>query len=144
MKGLQAIKQEGLHMRKAIWPLRESISSLLRLDSDLISEELEPFIKDLHDNVIQAAETVESYREIIAGVLEVNLSFISYRMNEIMKVLTIISTIFIPLTFIVGVYGMNFRFMPELESRLGYPIAWAVMIAIGGGMLVFFKKRKWL
>jgi magnesium transporter len=144
MRGLQAIKQEGLHMRKAIWPLRESIASLLRLDSDLISEEMAPFLKDLHDNVIQAAETVESYREIIAGVLEVNLSFVSYRMNEIMKVLTIISTIFIPLTFIVGVYGMNFRFMPELESPLGYPIAWAIMIAIGGGMLAFFKKRKWL
>lgn len=144
MRELQAVKQEIVHMRRAVWPLRENIAALLRLESALISEELEPFLKDLHDNVVQAAETLESYREIMAGVLEVNLSSVSNRMNEVMKVLTIISTIFIPLTFIVGVYGMNFRHMPELQQSWGYPLVWGVMIAIALGMIAFFKKRKWM
>ncbi|HCM26122.1 MAG: magnesium and cobalt transport protein CorA [Treponema sp. GWB1_62_6] len=144
MRELQAIKQEVLRMRRAIWPLRESIGALVRMETELISGELAPFLKDLHDNVVQAAETMESYRELTAGILEVNLSSVSNRMNEVMKVLTIISTIFIPLTFIVGVYGMNFRFMPELESRWGYPLAWGVMAVIAGAMVAFFKKRKWM
>jgi magnesium transporter len=144
MRALQAIKQEVLRMRRSLWPLRESVSSMLRMDSDLVSEELAPFLKDLHDNVVQAAETVESYRDITAGVMEVNLSVMSTRLNEVMKVLTIISTIFIPLTFIAGVYGMNFKYMPELNQPWGYPLAWGVMGAIALGMLVFFKKRKWL
>ncbi len=144
MREVQAVKQEIVRMRRAVWPLRENVAALLRLDSSLISEELEPFLKDLHDNVIQAAETLESYREIMAGVLEVNLSSVSNRMNEVMKVLTIISTIFIPLTFIVGVYGMNFRYMPELEHPWGYPLTWAAMGTIALGMIVFFKRRKWL
>lgn len=144
MRDLQSVKQEVLRMRRAVWPLRESVSVLLRLDSDLVTEELEPFLKDLHDNVVQAAETVESFRELIAGVLEVNLSAVSNRMNEVMKVLTIISTIFIPLTFIAGVYGMNFRHMPELEHAWGYPAAWGLMGLIAAGMIIFFKRKKWL
>ena len=144
MRELQAVKQEVLRMRRAVWPLRENISSLLRMESALISDELDPFLKDLHDNVVQAAETVESFRELTVSVMEVNFSSVSNRMNEVMKVLTIISTIFIPLTFIAGVYGMNFRFMPELESRWGYPLIWATMGLIAGGMIMFFKKRKWL
>ncbi|GAB1483699.1 magnesium/cobalt transporter CorA [Treponema sp.] len=144
MRELQAVKQEVVRMRRAVWPLRENIAALLRLESHLISEELEPFLKDLHDNIVQSAETVESYREIMAGVLEVNLSSVSNRMNEVMKVLTIISTIFIPLTFIVGVYGMNFRHMPELDYVWAYPITWFVMGLIALGMVLFFKKRKWL
>ena len=144
MRELQAVKQDIVHMRRAVWPLRESIAALLRLETPLISEELEPFLKDLHDNAVQAAESLESYREIVAGVLEVNLSSVSNRMNEVMKVLTIISTIFIPLTFIVGVYGMNFRHMPELEQSWGYPAIWGAMGLIALGMIVFFKKRKWM
>lgn len=144
MRALQHVKQEVLRMRRAVWPLRESVSAILRLDSPLVSEELSPFLKDLHDNIVQAAETVESYRDITAGIMEVNLSVISTRLNEVMKVLTIISTIFIPLTFIAGVYGMNFKYMPELEQPWGYPLVWGVMGSIAIGMLVFFKKRKWL
>jgi magnesium transporter len=140
---LQRIKQRLLQVRRAIWPLRESLSLLLRLDSSLISGELRPFFKDLQENVIQAAETVETYRELMAGVMEVNLSVNSNRMNKVMKVLTIISTLFIPLTFIVGVYGMNFTHMPELQHPYAYPITWGVMVLIAGGMLIFFKRRHW-
>jgi magnesium transporter len=141
---IQKIKQNLLRIRRAVWPLRESVQVMARLDSERIPVELAPFFKDLHDNVIQAAENVETYRELIAGVIEVNLSASSNRLNNVMKVLTIISTIFIPLTFIVGVYGMNFKAMPELEYPLAYPIVWAVMVLVALGMLVFFKIRHWL
>jgi magnesium transporter len=141
---LQRAKQNLLRVRRVIWPLRESLSGLLRLDSKLIHDELTPFLKDLHDNIIQAVETVENYRDLIAGVTEVNLSSISNRMNRVMKVLTIISTIFIPLTFIVGVYGMNFTHMPELNLPYAYPLTWVVMGLIAGGMLFFFKRRRWI
>ena len=123
---------------------RENLTSLLRLDSDLITLELAPFLKDLQDNVIQVVESLETYRELLDGVMEVNLSALSNRMNRVMKVLTIISTIFIPLTFIVGVYGMNFAYMPELAYPYAYPITWGVMALIAWGMLVFFKRRHWL
>ena len=144
LKRLQSIKQQVLALRRIIWPLRESISTLQRLDTELISEELHPFLKDLYDNILQIDETIENYRELIVSIMEVNLSSVSNRMNEVMKVLTIISTIFIPLTFVVGVYGMNFRYMPELEQPLGYPLVWAVMVLIALGMIAFFKRRHWL
>jgi magnesium transporter len=141
---IQRLKQNLLRIRRVVWPLRESIQAMGRHDSEWIPVELAPFFKDLHDNVVQAADSVETYRELIAGVIEVNLSAVSNRMNNIMKVLTIISTIFIPLTFIVGVYGMNFKYMPELDFPSAYPITWAVMILIAIGMLIFFKFRRWL
>jgi magnesium transporter len=140
---IQKVKQQLLHARRVIWPLRESLSLLLRLESPLLRREMEPFFKDLYENAIQAAETLETYRELISGVMEVNLSAVSARLNKVMKVLTIISTLFIPLTFIVGVYGMNFRFMPELDYRYAYPITWGVMLVIAVGMLIFFKRRDW-
>ncbi|MDR2747448.1 MAG: magnesium/cobalt transporter CorA [Treponema sp.] len=141
---IQKIKRTMIRIRRAVWPLRENIQVLMRLDSEWIPPDMIPFFKDLHDNVIQAADSVETYRELIAGVIEVNLSAVSNRLNNVMKVLTIISTIFIPLTFIVGVYGMNFKFMPELEFPLAYPVTWAVMVLIAVGMLIFFKIRRWL
>jgi magnesium transporter len=140
---IQNTKQKLLQMRRAIWPLRESLALLLRMDSPILSGDLMPFFKDLQENAVQAAETVETYRELMAGVMEVNLSVMSNRMNGVMKVLTIISTLFIPLTFIVGVYGMNFSNMPELHYRYAYPITWGIMIAIALGMLYFFKRRHW-
>jgi magnesium transporter len=143
-RDIQRIKRDFLRIRKVVWPLRESVSLLMRLDSSRISDTLEPFLKDLLDHIVQAAETVETYRELIAGVMEVNLSSISNRMNKVMKVLTIISTIFIPLTFIVGVYGMNFTHLPELGLRYAYPVTWGVMILIAIGMLIFFKHRRWM
>jgi magnesium transporter len=144
IQDLQKVKQDLLHVRRIVWPLRESLSAILHMESGLIESELEPFFKDVHDAVIQAAETVESYRELISGVMEVRLSMMSHRMNSVMKVLTIISTIFIPLTFIVGVYGMNFKFMPEIEMRYAYPVTWGVMILIVAGMLIAFKRRHWM
>ncbi|MDR1565696.1 MAG: magnesium/cobalt transporter CorA [Treponema sp.] len=144
IQDLQKTKQNLIRMRRVVWPLRESISGILHMESKLISSDLEPFYKDVYDAVIQAVETVETYRELIAGVMEIRLSTVSNRMNSVMKVLTIISTIFIPLTFIVGVYGMNFKFMPELDMRYAYPVTWAVMIVIVIGMLLAFKRRRWL
>ncbi|MDR2178542.1 MAG: magnesium/cobalt transporter CorA [Treponema sp.] len=141
---IQKLKQNLLRIRRVVWPLRENIQIMGRLDSGWIPVEMTPFFKDLHDNVIQAVDSVETCRELIAGIIEVNLSAVSNRMNNVMKVLTIISTIFIPLTFIVGVYGMNFKYMPELEFSLAYPITWGVMILIALGMLIFFKIRRWL
>jgi magnesium transporter len=141
---LQETKQRLHHSRRAIWPLRESLSVLLRTETAFIRGDLTPFLKDLQDNVIQATETMESYREAISGIMEVHLSAASNRLNKVMKVLTIISTIFIPLTFIVGVYGMNFTHMPELASDYGYPAVWGLMILIALGMIAFFKSRDWL
>jgi magnesium transporter len=141
---IQRTKQRLHHIRRAVWPLRESLSTLLRTESAFIKEELSPFLKDLQDNVIQAAEAVESYREAVSGIMEVHLSAASNHLNKVMKVLTIISTIFIPLTFIVGVYGMNFANMPEIPTRYGYFVVWGIMILIAIGMIFFFKKRDWL
>jgi magnesium transporter len=141
---LQETKQRLHHARRVIWPLRESLSLLIRTESMFIKDGLGPFLKDLQDNVIQAAETVESYREAISGIMEVHLSAASNRLNKVMKVLTIISTIFIPLTFIAGVYGMNFTHMPELASPYGYPVVWGLMILVALGMIAFFKSRDWL
>jgi magnesium transporter len=140
---IQKVRQQLLRVRRATWPLRDSLSLILRLDNPLIRDELDPFFKDLHENVIQAVETLELYRDLVSGVMEVNLSSVSNRMNKVMKVLTIISTVFIPLTFIVGVYGMNFSFMPELHYRYAYPLTWGVMLLIAGGMLVYFKRKDW-
>ncbi|MDR2631077.1 MAG: magnesium/cobalt transporter CorA [Spirochaetaceae bacterium] len=143
MPDIQKVKQALLRIRRVVWPLRESLSLLPQLNPAFIHEDLGPFIKDLHDNVIQVVETVETYRELIAGVMEVNLSAVSNRLNQVMKVLAIISTLFIPLTFIVGVYGMNFTHMPELDYPYAYPLTWAAMILIAGGMVLFFKHRRW-
>jgi magnesium transporter len=141
---LQGSKQRLLSLRRAVWPFRESLASITRQESPLFSAALDPFLKDLHDNLLQAAETIESYRELLSEVLEVNMSAVSNRMNKVMKVLTIISTIFIPITFIVGVYGMNFAYMPELGHRYGYPIVMGLMLLIALGMIAFFKKKKWM
>ena len=144
IQDIQKVKQDILRVRRAIWPLREGLSFLVRLESKLISAELLPFLKDLYDHIINVTETVEISREIIAGAMEVNLSAVSNRMNNVMKLLTVISTIFIPLTFIVGVYGMNFDHMPELQYKFAYPITWGVMALIALGMIIFFKRKRWL
>jgi magnesium transporter len=141
---VQTTKQRLHHIRRVIWPLREGLAALLRSESPLIRNELSPFLKDLQENVIHAAETVESYREALSGAMEIHLSTASNHLNKVMKVLTIISTIFIPLTFIVGVYGMNFTNMPEIPTAYGYFVVWGIMILIAVGMIIFFKKRDWL
>jgi magnesium transporter len=144
MAGLQGIKAELNRMRRIVWPVRDIVNSLMHTESDLMGAELDRYLRDLYENAIQAIEVLESYREAASGIQEIFFSALSNRMNEVMKVLTIISTIFIPLTFIAGVYGMNFAHMPELESAWGYPAVIAVMVSIAGGLLFFFKKKKWL
>ena len=137
-------KRALLYMRRTVWPLREEISQLEKSGSDLIKDSTDIFLRNLYDHTIQALDTTETYRDIVSGMHDTYLSSVSNRMNEVMKVLTIIATIFIPLTFIAGVYGMNFRNMPELYWEYGYYITLGVMFLIGIAMVVFFKRKKWL
>lgn len=144
VKKIHVLKRELIYLRRAVWPLRESVNVLLRDDSDIISDTTKVFLRDLYDHVIQVIDAVETLRDLVAGMLEVYLSSISNRMNEVMKVLTVISTIFIPLTFIVGVYGMNFDFMPELHSVYGYPAVMLLMVLVAISLLIFFRNKRWI
>jgi magnesium transporter len=138
------MKRELIYLRKSVWPLREVIAGLQRLETPLMSKGTGIFLRDVYDHTIQVIDTIETYRDMLSGMIDVYMSSISNRMNEIMKVLTIISTVFIPLTFLAGVYGMNFKYMPELEMRWTYPALWVFMLAVAGGMFLFFRKKKWL
>ncbi len=138
------LRRELMFLKKTVWPLREVISAMLRSETGMIRHTTQFYIRDLYDHVIQEVDTLENYREMASGLLEIYLSSVSNRMNEVMKVLTIIATIFIPITFIAGVYGMNFEFMPELKWRWGYAMAWGVMIVMILFMLGYFRKKKWL
>jgi magnesium transporter len=140
---IYALKREMLFFRKATWPLREVVSGLERAESELIQEATGIFLRDVYDHTIQVIDNVETFRDMLSGMLETYLSSVSNRMNQVMKVLTIIATIFIPLTFIVGIYGMNFEFMPELKWRFGYFLVWGIMLAAGIGMALYFKRKKW-
>ncbi|MBP2029098.1 magnesium transporter [Methanohalophilus levihalophilus] len=144
LEEINYLKGEMIFLRKAVWPLREVISNLERRDSPLIQEKTVIFLRDLYDHTIQIIDTVETYKEMLSGMVELYLSSVSNRMNEVMKILTIIATIFIPLTFIAGIYGMNFEYMPELQWRWGYPAVWFVMTAILLAMVYYFRKKKWL
>jgi magnesium transporter len=141
---IHTLKREMIYVRKSVWPLREVVSGLERAESPLIKETTGIFLRDVYDHTIQVIDTIETYRDMLSGMLDMYLSSVSNRMNQVMKVLTIIATIFIPLTFIAGVYGMNFKHMPELEWRFGYYAIWAVMLTIGITMVVLFKKKKWM
>jgi len=138
------LKREMLFLRKSAWPLREVVGAFERSDSKLVHRTTGIYLRDLYDHVIQVIEYIEIFQDMLSGLLDLYLSSVSNRMNEVMKVLTVISTIFIPLTFIAGVYGMNFTYMPELQQKMGYPIVLTVMIIIAIGMLIHFKKKKWL
>jgi magnesium transporter len=142
-QGLSALRRELILLRKAVWPVRELISNLERLDSRLIRSETKPFLRDAYDHTVQVIDIVESLRDMIGVLRDSYQAILGNRMNEIMKVLTIIATIFIPLTFIAGIYGMNFDNMPELHARYGYPIALLVMLVIGLGLGLFFKRKDW-
>jgi magnesium transporter len=141
---IQKFRNEMILIRRAVWPLREVTIGLGRKESPLIKEMTEIYLRDVYDHIIQVMDTVETYREMLSGMLDIYLSSVSNRLNSVMKVLTIIATIFMPLTFIVGIYGMNFKHMPELEWRWGYPAVWVIIILIGVSMLIYFKKKKWL
>lgn len=144
LRKIHGIRTDLIHIRKAIWPLRELTSDLQRCDSPLIRKETSRFIGNLRDHMLQIMDAVETFRDTTGGLQDIYLSQISNRMNEIMKTLTIVSTIFIPLTFIAGVYGMNFRHMPEIEWYWGYYAIWAVMIGVVLFMLYYFRRKKWI
>jgi magnesium transporter len=141
---LYQLKRELIFLHNAVWPLREVVNSLGKHESLLIRQTTVPYLRDVYDHVIHIIDTVDIYREMLSGMLDMYLSSVSNRLNEVMKVLTIIATIFMPLTFIAGVYGMNFKYLPELEWRYGYPLVLFVMLGIGIAMLFYFKRKKWL
>ena len=141
---MHALKREMIYVRRSVWPLREVISGLERAESPLIKQTTGIFLRDVYDHTIQVIDTVETYRDMLSGMLDIYLSSVSNRMNQVMKVLTIIATIFIPLTFLAGVYGMNFKFMPELEWRWGYFVIVGIMLAVGITMLIIFRRKKWM
>ncbi|MDN3723474.1 magnesium/cobalt transporter CorA [Aequorivita sp. SDUM287046] len=141
---IQELKKEILQIRKAVVPLREVINRLEKLEIPLIEERTNKYIRDLYDHIIQVNDSVEIYREMIWSLMDMYMTTISNKMNEVMKVLTIMASIFIPLTFMAGIYGMNFEFMPELHLRYGYYYFWGAMIVVFFGMLWYFKRKKWL
>jgi magnesium transporter len=144
VRRIHAVKRELIFLRKSVWPLRELVNSMEKTESSLINDSTEPYLRDVYDHTIQVIDTVESFRDMVSGMLDIYLSSISNRMNAVMKVLTIIATIFIPLTFIAGIYGMNFKFMPELEWKWGYFIILIIMAVVAAVMLIYFKRKKWL
>lgn len=144
LQTIHRLKRETILLRKSVWPLREVISNMERAESTLIHESTNIYFSDVYDHIIQIIDTIEAFREMLSSMLDIYLSSISNKTNEVMKVLTIIATIFIPLTFIAGVYGMNFKYMPELEWQWGYFSVWVVMIFVAVAMLFYIRKKDWL
>jgi magnesium transporter len=149
-QNIHLIRREAIFFRKSIWPLRDIMNSILRDDSQFIEESIKVYLRDVYDHVVQIIDNVENYRDMIMGMHDMYMSQVSNKMNEVMKVLTIIATIFIPLTFFAGIYGMNFDTevsplnMPELSWYYGYPAFWGVMIVLAAIMVFFFRKKDWL
>ncbi|HSM05456.1 MAG TPA: magnesium/cobalt transporter CorA [Longimicrobiales bacterium] len=138
------LKREMLLVRRAIWPLREVVSQLYRDEFDLVAPDTRVFLRDVYDHTVQVIDTVETLRDLLGGLMDLYLSGVSNRMNEVMKVLTMIATIFIPLSFLAGLYGMNFDVMPELHVAWGYPALLGVMALVAAGMVAYFRRKKWL
>lgn len=143
LQSIHNLRREMISMRRSLWPMREMVGAIEKSESALIGAALRPYLRDVSEHAFQTIETVEALREILSGALDTYMSSAGNRMNEIMKVLTVIATIFIPLTFIAGIYGMNFEYMPELKWRYGYAMVWGVMCVAGLGMAVYFKRKKW-
>ncbi|MGD8321805.1 MAG: magnesium/cobalt transporter CorA [Gemmatimonadota bacterium] len=144
MQHLHGLKRELIGVRRAVWPLREMLSFLTRNEGAHFTKETRVFLRDVYDHAVQVVDTVEALRDVVSGAVDLYLSTVSFRTNEIMKVLTIIGSIFIPLTFFAGIYGMNFDYMPELHYHWSYPVLLALMVVLGGGMLLYFKRKRWL
>jgi len=144
LKTIQRIKRQMIFLRRGVSPLREMLGELLRSETPLIQERTKIYLRDVYDHAIRVTEAMESYRDLIAGMLDIYLSSVSNKLNETMKVLTVFSTIFIPLTFITGIYGMNFDFMPELKWKWAYPTLWLTFFVVAGGLLVYFRRKRWL
>ncbi len=144
LQDIHSVKRDLLIFHRQVWPLRDILGQLKKGDLPLIREENLIFIADVHDHIRQVVDAVESFRDVLSGLQDLYLSTVSHKMNEVMQVLTIMATIFIPLTFVAGIYGMNFKYMPELEWAWGYFAVLGIMAAIAGGLLLYFKKKKWL
>lgn len=142
-KQIQKLKKELIFLRKAVYPLRDAMSKLVRGETSFVRDETTRFFADVYDHVVHLIDSLDTYKDLTSGLMDIHINTQNNRMTEVMKVLAVISTIFIPLTFIAGVYGMNFEYMPELTSPWGYPLTWVVMLLIGGGMLLYFRKKKW-
>lgn len=143
LRSIYNLKRDMLFLRKSVWPLREVINRLERDEIALVKNNTRLYIRDIYDHTIQIIDTVETYRDMIAGMIDIYLSSISNRLNEVMKILTIISTIFIPATFIASIYGMNFRFMPEISWKWSYLVVWFIILGISISMVIYFKRKKW-
>ncbi len=144
LRSIHMLKRELIFLRRSVWPLREVVSFLGRGESRLVQQQTLVYLRDVHDHTVHVIDTIESFRDVIGGMHDTYLSSVSNRMNEVMKVLTIFASIFIPLTFLAGIYGMNFEYMPELHWRWSYPALLGLMLAAGLSMLAYFRKRKWL
>jgi magnesium transporter len=141
---IQNLKRELLYIRKVVWPLREAIGRLSHGDIPFFEQNTVIYIRDVYEHTIQIIDSVETFRGIVSGTLDIYLSSVSNKMNEIMKVLTVIATVFIPITFITSLYGMNFTHMPELDWPFGYPLVWLIILITSGSLLMYFKRRDWL
>lgn len=144
LQKIHTLKKEVIYLRKSVWPLRDLVNNLERTESRLLDASTFAYLRDVYDHTIRVADMIETYRDVLSGMMDVYLSSISNKMNEVMKTLTIIATIFIPLTFIAGIYGMNFENMPELGWKWGYMIVWIVMLLTFAVMVIYFRKKKWL
>jgi magnesium transporter len=144
LTAIYEVKRTLAELRRAIWPLRDALGTLARGDSPRVTAPTLPYLRDVADHAIRTLDTIETYRDTAATLIDMYMSSVSNRLNDVMRVLTVIATVFIPLTFIVGIYGMNFAYMPELAWRWGYPGVWAVMVGTVLGLLVFFRRRGWL
>jgi magnesium transporter len=143
MVHIQNLRHDLVRIRRAVWPMREELAVLQRESSDLVQPETRIFLRDAYDHAVQSLDMIETYRETVASVMDIYLSAQNQRLNEVMKVLTVISTLFIPLTFIASIYGMNFEHMPELKWRYGYPAVLLMMVVVGFGLMTHFKRRGW-
>lgn len=144
LRTLNSLKNHLVNLRRGIWPQRDAVNQLVRGDHPSVDEEVRIYLRDTYDHCIQTSEVAEMYREMVTGLMNLYLSSVANRTNEVMKVLTIMASIFIPLTFLAGIYGMNFDHMPELHVWWAYPIIWFTMIAVAAGMLVYFRRLGWI
>ncbi|MCX6006583.1 MAG: magnesium/cobalt transporter CorA, partial [Chloroflexi bacterium] len=141
---IQDIKKNMMQLRQHVWPVREILNDLSKRGSPLIKEDTLAYFRDVYDRIFEAMDLIENTREMVSGMIDIYLSSMSNKTNEVMKVLTVVATIFIPLTFLVGLYGMNFKYMPELDSPWGYPAILVFMLAVAIGMLVYFHRKRWI
>ncbi len=144
LKDIHALKRQLLFLRRAVWPLRDVTNNLSRSDCPFMQQPTKLFFRDVYDHVVQIVDTIETLREMVSASLDIYLSSVSYRLNAVMRVLTVITTIFMPLSFIASIYGMNFEHMPELKAEWGYPAVLLVMVLVGIGMLAAFRRKRWL